>query len=392
MTDYTDVGAYDENGCLIEDAPEYDLSRLRTGAWLDAQTFPPMVWAVHGLIPEGFGLFTGPPKAGKSWAALGVALAVAGGTRALGKIETGDPRPVLLLALEDGDRRMQGRCRHLLGEGVAIPELLTYTTVATPAEVIPLIREWLRHHGGQRPLVLLDTLGKVMPSKLMGENEYQRDYRIGSALKRLVDEYPGSCLMAVHHTRKAGSEDWMDSTSGTNGLNGSADFTVNLARARNEDAGILRVTGRDVPEGEYAITNRDGAWHLDGTALADAARKAQMARLTGGLGDRSAEIVTLIDKADAPVTPKQVEDALELPDARRYLARLVDAGRIGKAGRGLYTRVPSVPLSQPSTDQWDKGTDGTPPTKGQCTVCGFPLDASVVADGWTTHPACEESS
>ena len=222
MSGHADADPYDEVGNHVDDVPEFDLSRLRNGTWLDQQVFPPMAWAVHGLIPEGFGLFTGPPKAGKSWAALGIALDVAAGTPALGKIVTGDPRPVLLLALEDGDRRMQGRCRALIGEGGEIPALLDYTTHATPAEVVPLIREWLRHHGGQRPLVLLDTLGKVMPSKTPGENDYQRDYRIGSALKRLVDVHPGATLLVVHHTRKASSDDWMDSTSGTNGLNGSA--------------------------------------------------------------------------------------------------------------------------------------------------------------------------
>ena len=89
--------------------------RIRTGDQLDATVFPPLAWAVHGLIPEGFGLLTGAPKAGKSWAVLGIALAIATGTNALGKVSTGPARPVLYLALEDGERRLQGRARHLLG-------------------------------------------------------------------------------------------------------------------------------------------------------------------------------------------------------------------------------------------------------------------------------------
>lgn len=354
--DVNDLPDPEDNDEAAEDAL---LDTLRNGAWLDAQSFPPLAWAVFGLLPEGFGLFTGAPKAGKSWAALGIGLAVSSGTPALGAVETGDARPVLLLALEDGDRRLQGRCRALLGDGEAIPPLLDFQTSTSPQLVIPLIRAWLRKHGDRRPLVVLDTLGKVMPPALPGEGAYQRDYRIGSQLKRLVDEHPGSCLLVVHHTRKAGSEDWMDGTSGTNGLNGAADWTANLSRPRNEDRGVLRVTGRDVPEGEYAIKSEAGRWTIEGQALADAAKVAAEEKLKSGVGDRSGEIIAFVSEQDEAVTAKQVEDALDLPDARRYLARLHDAGRLAKPKRGRYTTVPSVPVSQPEEDEWDNGTHGT---------------------------------
>lgn len=378
MSEYGDVNDYDENGNLHEGDAAL-LSALKTGDWLDGQTFPPLSWAVHGLIPEGFGLFTGPPKAGKSWAALGIGLSVASGTPALGKIETGAARPVLLLALEDGDRRLQGRCRVLL-DGLPIPEMLDFQTDTSPQLVVPLIRAWLKRNGHLRPLVILDTLGKVMPPSQPGEGAYQRDYRIGSALKRLVDEHPGSCLLVVHHTRKAGSEDWMDSTSGTNGLNGAADWTMNLSRSRNDNAGVIRVTGRDVAEGEYAVTCSEGIWSIDGQALADAAQKAAQNRLTSGVGDRSAEIIAYVASQTAPVTPKEVADALDLPDARVYLARLHDAGRLEKPKRGTYTTVTSVSVLQHGTFGSNKETDVTP-------LVGCPLHSQPEPDiCWT----CEQ--
>jgi RecA-family ATPase len=79
---------------------------------------------VPGVIPEGFTLFVGPPKIGKSWFHLSAALGVAAGGAVLGAIRV-DPRPVLYLALEDGDRRLQDRCRQLL-EGDPIPEAFEY--------------------------------------------------------------------------------------------------------------------------------------------------------------------------------------------------------------------------------------------------------------------------
>ena len=151
------------------------LDRIRTGAWLDAKEFDPLTWAVEGIVPEGFGLLVAPPKAGKSWWALGVALAAAAGGKALGVIDVAQ-RPVLYLALEDGHRRLQARCRTLLNDE-PIPAALDFVITATPTEVQQIITQWLELHRGKAPLVLLDTLGKVMPPTWPGETPYARDYR-----------------------------------------------------------------------------------------------------------------------------------------------------------------------------------------------------------------------
>lgn len=364
------------------------LAGLITGDQLDAKTFPPMRWAVHGLLPEGFGLFTGAPKVGKSWLVLDIALAVAAGDRALGKVETGAARPVLYLALEDGERRLQGRCRHLLGAGTPIPANLHLMVQAPQQGALEAIAAWLAIHGDQKPLVVLDTLGRVMPRALPGEGAYERDYRIGAQLKRLVDDYPGAALLVVHHVRKAASADWMESTSGTNGLNGAADFTVNLSRDRNSDAGVVKVTGRDVADGEYAVTNNDGRWKVDGNDLAEAAKRAATEAAADGLGDRSADIMKWIADQGKPVTPKQVDEALDLKDARRYLARLHEAGRLDRTGRGLYATVPSVPSVPMDSLHHLNGTDGTDGTPVfKCTVCGFPM-TTVPGESYTTHATC----
>src|SRR5271166_6791915 len=77
------------------------LDGMITAAELDAMTFAPLVEHVPYLITEGLGILAGPPKAGKSWLADGIALACAHGGTALGGIDV-QPRHVLLLALEDG--------------------------------------------------------------------------------------------------------------------------------------------------------------------------------------------------------------------------------------------------------------------------------------------------
>jgi hypothetical protein len=228
-----------------------------------------------------------------------------------------EQRPVLYLALEDGDRRLQDRCRKLLRDG-PIPAGFQYLTRVVPGQPIDaIIAAWLDRQRDAPPLVILDTLGKVMPPASPGESAYQRDYRVGSTLKQLADERAGMTLLTNHHDRKANSDDFIDSVSGTHGLAGAADTVIVLTRARHEEAGLLKVTGRDVPEGEYAVCFEDGHyWQLDGDDLAEAAQRARDTRATAGLGDRPAEVVGYALKHPQGVTPAQVAAAPEDADAR----------------------------------------------------------------------------
>ena len=340
------------------------LATLRDGAWLDAQEFPPLAYAVPEIVPEGSVLLVAPPKGGKSWLALSMALAAASGGRALG-VEV-PKRPVLYLALEDGHRRLQDRCRRLLVSD-HIPPDFKYLTTVEPGRIVDTIGAWLRWKSGDPPLVILDTLGKVLPPTQLGESSYQRDYRVGSALKRIADSRPGMTLLVVHHDRKANADDFVDSVSGTHGLAGSADTIIVLARDRHETAGLLKVTGRDVPEGEYAVRFKDGAvWELDGPDLAAAREKAQKVRATtrasAGASDRLLDVVLYAYEHPEGVRRGEVAEALDLDpkQATVYLSRAVAAGRLRRAGRGLYTPVISVTSLPSGTAEITGNTDNTP--------------------------------
>jgi hypothetical protein len=151
------------------------------------------------VIPEGFTLLVGAPKIGKSWMALSVALAVASGGVAFGGIPVGDPRPVLLIAPEDSDRRMQDCIRKLWPDGHGSwPPYLDYFTEIEPGQVIATINAWLEElPPNTKPLVILDTVGKILPRELPGESQYQRDYRISGLLKRVCDQRRGTGLIGL---------------------------------------------------------------------------------------------------------------------------------------------------------------------------------------------------
>lgn len=348
--------------------------------------FPPIRWAVHSLISEGLVLFAGPQKVGKSSLILGVCVAVAEGGRALGRIdvEQGD---VLYAALEDSPRRLKHRLGQVLAGRPAPARLTIVTALPSMPQATELVSEWLDEHPDAR-LVVIDVLAKVRPMGAPGVDRYEADYKIMAELKRLADHH-SVAVVVVTHTRKLGAEDVFDTVSGSVGLTAAADSTIVLRRARNETAGSLSITGRDVPESEYAVQFNGGqsTWTLDGNELADAARKAAEARTTAGLGDRSSEIIAHVNAHPEGVRAADVASELDIDpkDAGTYLLRAEKAGRIRRAERGLYGPVGSVgSVGSVEGDSYASDT-----SYSVCEACGEPLDPWLTDQGTALHLGCE---
>jgi hypothetical protein len=223
------------------------LSGMFSAADLDGMSFDPLVEHIPHLVTEGFGILAGPPKIGKSWLVNGFSLACAQGTWALGAIGV-EKRPVLLLALEDGQRRLQDRLTRL-NDNQPLPDMLDIITTATLGTVSAIIAEWLEVQGNsQPPLVVLDTLGRARPQRTPGADPYIADYQLGVKIKAIIDKFPGAALLATHHTRKMAAVDWLETVSGTQGIAGSADYALVLHRKRKSNLGSLAVTGATSPK------------------------------------------------------------------------------------------------------------------------------------------------
>jgi hypothetical protein len=338
-----------------------------SAADLDRRCFPPMQWHLPGLVPEGFGLVVAAPKAGKSWMVADAGLACATGGKALGSIDVMQ-RPVLYMALEDGYRRLQERHRTLMG-AQPMPGDMHLIVSATPLTAPCVITAFLGVYGGRQPLIIVDTLVRIRPARRASDDPYQFDYAFAARLKDLVDGYPGAGLLAVHHSRKAVSEDFVDMASGTHGLAGAADYVLVLKHPRLAMHASLLVTGRDVPEAEYAlISNQGRGWALDGSSLAAAAEAAERRQLEGKRSDRSLEVLGFIRGRTEDVTPTDVAKATGIPvnQVYVYLKRLTDDGLIVKAERGRY-RQNSVRSVRGSN------TSNTLPPKADpfCIGCGY---------------------
>ena len=330
------------------------LSGMFSGGWLQRQVFALLEYVVPGIIPEGATLCSAPPKVGKSWFALLLALMVALGGVFLGhRVQR---RPVLYLALEDGHRRLQERARKLLG-GEPIPELFNYMLVVNPLTAPAVVTEFLSRHPDEKPLVIVDTLGRIKPQRRSTDESYLSDYHFAANLKAAIDSRPGAALLAIHHTRKAESDDFVEAGSGTLGLAGAFDTVLVLRRKRHEQTGVLHVTGRDVEEGRYALRVDDGRWELDGSTLIDASEAAQERLLQSEVAQRFSErtrdvlaVVNQRGREDLITTAQDVAQQIDITTKRatEVLGRLVDADAISKVSKGVY--APALPVAGGSAD------------------------------------------
>lgn len=241
---------------LINGAPDMAAERIAglsiiTAADLAVQEFPTPKWAIPGLVPEGLSILAGRPKTGKSWMALDFAVAVAAGSEALGNIKC-DEGDVLLLALEDTARRLNGRLKAVL-QGKPAPSRLNIATNWKRADAGGLedLRAWLTAHRDARA-VIIDTLQMMRGQAKRDEGVYAGDYAAISSFKKLADEFTVPIVL-LHHLRKESSIDPLEAVSGTAGLTGSADSILVLKREPNDPHGLLYVRGRDVIEAEFAI-------------------------------------------------------------------------------------------------------------------------------------------
>lgn len=225
---------------------------------------PPQRWIIDGMLPEGLTLLCGAPKAGKSWLALDMALHVASGEPFWNHPTA--PGKVLLLALEDGERRLKARMETLMRGCDSLQAAMLYPCFSVPplehGFTAGLDAELSDFGSGERvAMVVVDTLGKVRePSRLDG---YQRDYQQLAALKKIADKHH-IAMLVVHHLRKMKADDPFDQISGTNGILGAADGAFILKRNNRTDRnGKLYFTSRDADDQQYAVQFGDDCrWNI----------------------------------------------------------------------------------------------------------------------------------
>lgn len=373
----TTFSAEPEASSQREEVVKALLAGISTGRDLMAKTFAPVDWLVPGIVPEGFTALSGKPKMGKTWMAEGFGLAMAAGGRALGHIEC-KRRPVLYLALEDSEKRLQSRLEILL-QGQPMPERFTYATKWARLHMggLDAMAAWMRANPGG--CVIIDTLAKVMPPRRSNSNGYAEDYNFGDSLHSVALECGGSVL-ALTHNRKASADDPLDEINATAGFMGAFDTGLVLRRERGKPDAVLHVTGRDVDDSELSVKfEPDTArWIWQGDASEVAATDTQRKILDA--------IKTLLAQG-LTATPSKVAAIadMKVPTVKTHLARMEAKGLVHSLGNGGYECVSSVVSCKPCSpdDGGPRNHAGAPGTT--------PERTSVVRDASLRHPVVPDS-
>jgi len=242
--------------------PEQDSSRLlfETAAELCARVdaMGPRRYLVRGLWPHGaYGIHGAEPKAGKTWNALDLAVAVASGKRFLGHFEVDTTGPVLVFAGEGGAgsvvRRLRAVCE---AADVVLEQLPIVVCTRAPhlSDVVHLAEMQAAMERITPVLVVLDPLylsaRGVKPGDLTGMGE------LLERPQRLCEAAGASLVVVVTHYNRvegrkgaarftgAGPAEWGRVLLSADALSRRTDLATSATTVVTE----LAVIGGEVPD------------------------------------------------------------------------------------------------------------------------------------------------
>lgn len=298
---------------------------------LQHKHFEPLRWIIEDICPEGVTLVAAKPKAKKSWLALGAALAIAMGGKALGRLSVAQGR-VLFLDLEGNQRRIKSRIQAILGNS-NIPWPANFevrTGWARGEECVTRLEQYFLGYPDTR-CVVIDLLAEVRPPMDPRANQYDYDRELLVHLNRLAEKY-GVAIIVIHHTRKAKGDDVFDEVSGTLGINGAVSTLWILSRQPDGHV-VLHFTGRDLVKDEPLALQWDA--FLCGFVIEGSAEEVSVS-------NERRTILDLMDDDEA-WTPKQlaVELGKSVGAVQQLLRDMLAEGQIDKSGYGKYSKIPS---------------------------------------------------
>ena len=228
-------------------APDTEELEMHTFDELRAMDLKAPEFLIDGVLPKGIGILGAPPKIGKSWMALDIAIQVASGGEFLG--HKCKKAGVLYLALEDSWYRLQERTEKIQ-EGGSVPDRLHFIIKSEVVEPGKTDRglykqiEMALDKYKDVELVIIDTLQMVTPSKQRGDDAYASTYTLLNSIRPFWQERQVAFLL-VHHTRKRSINDVdpFETFLGSQGLTGATDAMYIISK-RDKDVDYCDFYGR----------------------------------------------------------------------------------------------------------------------------------------------------
>jgi RecA-family ATPase len=213
---------------------------------LDAN-IPEISWRIENLIPdEALIALGGRKKLGKTWLGTQIGTAVATGGDFLGyKCIQGS---VLLLTLEDGERRLRRRLK-LQKTPKDIPLYIKFDMAYLDKADGGLVqlKRWIEE---LKPcLIIIDTLAKALSHKL-DQNSAGETAEIVNALHSLTIQYHLVIIIIAHHGKMSYGDSGMD-LRGSSAIPGATDGNFGLYR--QGDDYFFKGESRDIEEFDLRV-------------------------------------------------------------------------------------------------------------------------------------------
>ena len=306
---------------VLEQAQSSSLMGLQAVSMksLLARDFAPLVFLVDKLFALGHLSFLGGrPKSGKSWLGLQLAMCIDTRQPFLGR-ETLKAK-VLLIALEDGDRRIYERAR-LLGWEPSETAVVSFSIGyfdgpdSTPG---PGLRQ-IEHAAAHFDLIIIDTLISALSGQAK-ENDNAQMGMIVNTLAR-ISHQTNTSILVIHHTGKGNNDDIFNTLRGASAIRGGYDTGFILERNPGEKEAILHAESRDIDLENMTLRQSEtgAGWvYLGNSHLIDEIRA----------GKKTIEAMLEIDPNGEGVTAKAVSKHRGVSETAVYnhLVRLVDDG------------------------------------------------------------------
>lgn len=287
-------------------------------------------WLIEGLwANEAVGLIGGTPKAGKTWLALEMALAVSSGQPCLGRLPVKNPGAVLLFCAEDGPRAVQQRVA-----GLAAARGIDFARLAIGW--IDAATLWLDDEKHQKRLSL--TIAATKPRLLIldplvrlhrGDENSAADIASVLGYLRSLQREHHVAVVLVHHVRKSAAAQPGQALRGSGDLHAWGDSNAYLLR--RDDKPTLVVEHRAHPTPPPLVVRLSGdPPRLVVETIPDTPPPDPLdQRILQALSDR-------------PITRTALRERLGIRNETLGTAidRLVTAGRLVRIQDGLAVPVP----------------------------------------------------
>lgn len=203
---------------------------------------------IEGLLYNGLTILAGPPKSGKSWIVLGMAIGVACKGKFVSAKNVTAPGRVGYFALEESETRTASRLKMLCLQNDISLQNIEFHYKINPIQKGGLSDLEAYLERSHPTLVIIDTLTAFVTGDANGRidpNVFQSEYRNIKALQELCIKYE-TAILVVHHTNKVGGGG-IGAVAGTHGLTAAADSVWTLKKQPAKRA-LLEVTGREVED------------------------------------------------------------------------------------------------------------------------------------------------